>query len=438
MREGGFPMLWLLFLFIIWLLLLMIADGYDLQIADNRIQIVARLIFTALGVGLIYLLLFFLFARPVLFIGDLSERNLTFFDLEHPPRLIPVLWLLIGLPLLVIWRLSYIQLFTNPNLRRRAVIVGATTSGITLVRDVRLATKDYEFVGFIDEEREKYGTRIENLRVLGNHSVLLQLIESRQVDEVIVAFPNTAQGALFQALTYCHEQGINIKTMTQVYEDVLGQVSVEHLGPYWFLNASNQNYPTLYRLFKRLMDIAVGLVGTIVLLLILPFIALAIYIDNPGPIFYQQERSGRGGKQFWVLKFRSMVANAEQLGQAKWAEKDDPRITRVGKFMRRIRLDELPQFVNILKGDMSVVGPRPERPQFVEQLEQQIPFYRTRLSVKPGLTGWAQIRYRYASSVEDTLMKLKYDLYYIKNHSIVLDLLIIFKTIAVVLTFRGM
>ncbi len=180
-------MLWLLFLFIIWLLLLMIADGYDLQIADNRIQIVARLIFTALGVGLIYLLLFFLFARPVLFIGDLSERNLTFFDLEHPPRLIPVLWLLIGLPLLVIWRLSYIQLFTNPNLRRRAVIVGATTSGITLVRDVRLATKDYEFVGFIDEEREKYGTRIENLRVLGNHSVLLQLIESRQVDEVIVA-----------------------------------------------------------------------------------------------------------------------------------------------------------------------------------------------------------------------------------------------------------
>jgi lipopolysaccharide/colanic/teichoic acid biosynthesis glycosyltransferase len=169
----------------------------------------------------------------------------------------------------------------------------------------------------------------------------------------------------------------------------------------------------------------------------LPFVALAIYLDNPGNIFYRQERSGKGGKIFWVLKFRSMVMNAEKLGQAQWAAKDDPRITRVGKFMRRVRLDELPQFINILQGDMSIVGPRPERPQFVEQLEQQIPFYRTRLSVKPGLTGWAQVRYRYGSSVEDALMKLKYDLYYIKNQSVLLDLFIICKTVAVVLAFRG-
>lgn len=430
-------MLWLLFLFVIWLLLLIIADGYDLRIADSRVQITARLAFAALGVGLIYLLLFFLFARPALLIGDLTGQSSTFFDLAPPPRLIPVLWLLIGLPLLVIWRLSYIKLITNPRLRRRAVIVGATSSGVALVHDVRSATKDYEFVGFIDEDWKQLGRRIEGVRVLGNHSVLLKLIESRQVDEVIVAFPDTVQGALFQALTYSHEQGIDIKTMTQVYEDVFGQVSVEHLGPYWFLNASNQQYPTLYRLFKRLMDMAVGLVGTIVLLLLLPVIALAIYIDNPGPIFYRQERSGRGGNTFWVLKFRSMITDAEQLGEAKWAEKHDPRITRVGRFLRRVRLDELPQFINILRGDMSVVGPRPERPQFVEQLEQQIPFYRTRLSVKPGLTGWAQVRYRYTSSVEDTLTKLKYDLYYIKNQSLILDLLIIFRTIAVVLAFRG-
>jgi exopolysaccharide biosynthesis polyprenyl glycosylphosphotransferase len=431
-------MLWLLFLLILWLLLLMIADGYDLLVADSRMQITARLAFATFGVGLIYLLLFFLFARPVLFTRDVSEHGLMFFDLDPPPRLIPMLWLLIGLPLLIIWRLSYIHFFTSPRLRRRAVIVGATTAGITLVRAMRSATKDYEFIGFIDEDLEKRGTYVESLKVLGDHRVLLRLIESRMVDEVIVAFPKTVQGALFQTLTYCHEQGVSIKPMTHVYEDVFGQVSVEHLGPYWFFNVSNSNYPTLYRLSKRLMDIIIGLIGLAALLFILPFIALAIYIDSPGPIFYRQERSGRGGRNFWVLKFRSMVANAEQLGQAKWAEKGDPRITRVGKFMRRVRLDELPQFINILKGDMSLVGPRPERPQFVEQLEQRIPFYRTRLSVKPGLTGWAQVRYRYASSVEDALMKLRYDLYYIKNQSLMLDLLIILKTIAVVFAFRGM
>ena len=430
-------MLWLLFLFIMWLLCLLIADGYDLRVADDRVRITVRLLFASLGVGVMYLLLFFVFARPALFIDDLSGHSPALFDLKPPPRLIPVLWLSIGLLLLVIWRLIYIQLFTTPSLRRRAVIVGATTSGIALARDVRSVTKDYELVGFIDEDLTKYGKYIESLSVLGDHNVLLRLIECHKVDEVIVADPNTAEGALFEALTYCHEQGVYVKTMTQIYEDAFGQVSVEHLDPYWFLDASNQQYPTLYRVFKRLMDIVVGLIGTIALLLFLPFIALAIAIDSPGPIFYRQERSGRGGKHFWVLKFRSMIADAERRGQARWAKEGDPRITRVGKVLRRVRLDELPQFLNILKGDMSVVGPRPERPQFVEQLEQHIPFYRTRLSVKPGLTGWAQVCYRYGSSVEDALMKLKYDLYYIKKQSLLLDLLIIFRTIAVVLAFRG-
>lgn len=175
----------------------------------------------------------------------------------------------------------------------------------------------------------------------------------------------------------------------------------------------------------------------LLLAILLPFIALAIRLDSPGSVFYTQEREGRGGRRFRIIKFRSMVADAERAGKAVWATRDDPRITRVGKFMRRTRLDELPQFVNVLRGEMSIVGPRPERPQFVAQLQEEIPFYRARLSVKPGLTGWAQVKYRYGNTTEDALIKLQYDLYYIKHQSMVLDILILLRTIRVVLGFKG-
>jgi exopolysaccharide biosynthesis polyprenyl glycosylphosphotransferase len=205
--------------------------------------------------------------------------------------------------------------------------------------------------------------------------------------------------------------------------------------PFTFWN--NTSTPTFYLLTKRITDIVLGLVGLIGLVLLFPIIALAIYLDSPGPIFYRQERSGKGGKTFNVFKFRSMIPNAETQGKAVWATKDDPRVTHVGKFLRRTRLDELPQVINVLFGDMSIVGPRPERPQFIEQLQESIPFYRARLSVKPGLTGWAQVKYRYGSSVEDALMKLQYDLYYIKHQSLLLDALVILRTVKVVLTFKG-
>jgi lipopolysaccharide/colanic/teichoic acid biosynthesis glycosyltransferase len=173
------------------------------------------------------------------------------------------------------------------------------------------------------------------------------------------------------------------------------------------------------------------------LVILFPFVALAIYLNDPGPIFYRQERTGRRGQSFYLLKFRSMITDAEKYGKAVWATQDDPRITRVGKFLRLTRIDELPQIWNVLKGDMSIVGPRPERPVFIAQLQEEIPFYRMRLSVKPGLTGWAQINYRYGSTVEDAIKKLEYDLYYIKHQSLLLDVLIILRTIKVVLLFRG-
>jgi exopolysaccharide biosynthesis polyprenyl glycosylphosphotransferase len=186
-----------------------------------------------------------------------------------------------------------------------------------------------------------------------------------------------------------------------------------------------------------MFDVTLAILGSVLFALLLPIIALAIYLDSPGPIFFRQERIGRGGRVFKILKLRTMVPDAEKLTGPKWASADDPRITRVGRLLRRTRLDEAPQLINVLRGEMSLVGPRPERPYFVEQLSESIPFYRTRHIVKPGVTGWAQVKYHYGDSVEDALVKLQYDLYYIRHQSLVLDVLIILRTARKILGFAG-
>jgi lipopolysaccharide/colanic/teichoic acid biosynthesis glycosyltransferase len=193
----------------------------------------------------------------------------------------------------------------------------------------------------------------------------------------------------------------------------------------------------LYNIGKRVLDIIGSLVGMLILAFVFPFAALAIFLDSGFPIFYTQSRLGRGGKEFTIIKFRTMGQNAEDDGKAKLAEKNDPRITRVGNFMRRSRLDELPQFINVLSGEMSLVGPRAERAELVAQFQTQIPFYRSRLLVKPGITGWAQVNYGYVSTVEDTAVKLEYDLYYIEHRSILMDIIIMLRTVGTVLNFRG-
>jgi exopolysaccharide biosynthesis polyprenyl glycosylphosphotransferase len=199
----------------------------------------------------------------------------------------------------------------------------------------------------------------------------------------------------------------------------------------------NERLDLLARIGKRLLDIVCGLIIATILLIVLPFVTLAIKLDSPGAIFYKQERVGLGGREFTIYKFRSMVQNAERNGKAQWAVKGDARITTVGQFLRKTRLDELPQVINILKGDMSIVGPRPERQQFIEKLEVQIPAYSTRLNVKPGLTGWAQVNYGYGSTVEDARIKLKYDLEYVQNQSLWLDFQILFRTFGVVFKMQG-
>jgi lipopolysaccharide/colanic/teichoic acid biosynthesis glycosyltransferase len=246
-------------------------------------------------------------------------------------------------------------------------------------------------------------------------------------------------GGMFQALLDAQESGIEITRMAVAYEELLGRVPIQTLEANWILRSfvDETRVNTFFELGKRLVDIIGGLFGSLVTLLILPFVTIAILLDDGRPVFYLQTRSGRNGRTYRIVKFRTMVRDAEADGQPKWASVGDERNTRVGHVLRKTHLDELPQFINVLMGDMSLVGPRAERPELITLFQGQVPFYRARLLVKPGITGWAQINFGYASTVEETMVKLEYDLYYIKNRNLFMDVVILLRTPATVLGFRG-
>jgi exopolysaccharide biosynthesis polyprenyl glycosylphosphotransferase len=236
-----------------------------------------------------------------------------------------------------------------------------------------------------------------------------------------------------------YEAGLTLTPMPLLYERITGRVPVEHVNQNWVVvfPIGGPSVFDVYPLLKRVMDIILALIGLAIFLLMLPFIALAIKLDSSGPIFYMQERTGKAGKPFRVIKLRTMVQDAEKRSGPLWAAKGDPRITTVGRFLRKSRLDEVPQIINVLRGEMSMVGPRPERPKFVEMLSEEIPFYNTRHVIRPGVTGWAQVKYRYGSSTYDSMVKLQYDLYYIRHRSLLLDLLILIRTVRKMLLFQG-
>ncbi len=266
----------------------------------------------------------------------------------------------------------------------------------------------------------------------------MDLIRKSQIKILIVAVKREVTGEFLQILTDCLELGVEIVPMPVLYEQLTGRVPVEHVGGNWYV-AMAIHHPdngALWPMLRRLMDIVLASLGLLFLLPFLPFIALAIYLDSPGPIFYTQERVGQKGERYKVYKFRTMVPDAEK-GQAVWAEKNDQRVTRVGRILRATHVDEFPQFLNIIKGEMSAVGPRPERPEFVEELAREMPFYRVRHAVKPGMAGWGLVKQGYGASKEDALVKLQYDIYYIKHQSLWLDIVILLKTIIDTLTLRG-
>jgi sugar transferase (PEP-CTERM system associated) len=273
--------------------------------------------------------------------------------------------------------------------------------------------------------------------IIDDWSTIHKIVSERKVDRIIVALEERRGRFPTEDLLNCRMEGISIEEGIAFYEHLTGRLLIERAFPSFLIFSNGFIKTTYHHVVKTAMDLCLALFGLTILLPIMALIALAVKVDSAGPIFYRQERVGKKNKSFILLKFRSMKEDAEKESGPVWAEQEDKRVTRVGKIIRKFRMDEIPQMINILRGEMSFVGPRPERPHFVEHLKREIPFYDKRHAVKPGITGWAQIKYPYGASKNDALEKLKYELYYIKNMSLFLDLLILFQTVKIALFGNG-
>ncbi|GAB3433917.1 TIGR03013 family XrtA/PEP-CTERM system glycosyltransferase [Massilia solisilvae] len=295
----------------------------------------------------------------------------------------------------------------------------------------------YKIAGFIQTESEELCVPASNLLKMKDGDSLLSMAKKHGVEEIVVSVENRRSGLPIKELLDCKLQGVKVTDAATFFERETCQIRVDSLQPSWLVFGGGFDQSFVRTFMKRSFDLVCS---AIILALTFPLMllaAIAVKLEDGGPVFYSQERVGKDGRTFRVHKFRSMRADAEKGGKPQWAAQNDPRVTRVGNLMRKTRIDELPQIVNVFKGEMSFVGPRPERPYFVEQLIEVVPYYNVRHSIKPGITGWAQVRYGYGSSAEDALQKLQYDLYYVKNNSLFLDMLILIDTLKVVLFRSG-
>lgn len=320
----------------------------------------------------------------------------------------------------------------------RVLIIGtgdeASAVEYSLTHPVRRGVEVVGFFGAISEDT----VEVDERRVLPASRSLIDTVRDLKVSEVIVALKERRGGVLpIRELLDCKLTGVRVLDLSSFFERTQGQIRIDSLRASWLIYGDGFSQGWLRTFVKRCFDLVASGALLLLALPIMLLTALLILLEDRGPIFYRQERVGLGGRTFHVIKFRSMRQDAEKDGKPVWAKSNDDRTTRVGKIIRKLRIDELPQLLNVFSGDMSLVGPRPERPFFVDKLCQEIPFYAVRHCVKPGVTGWAQVRYQYGSSVDDAIQKLQYDLYYVKNHSLILDTLVLFETVRVVLTGEG-
>lgn len=412
---------WFPLFIVLWLTLASANDFYDLRLAARRMASLQRLLIVTLQMLVVYLIIFFL-----------SER-------EALPRLFVLYYGWLALILVGVWRVVYPTLTGWASVPRRVLIVGTDWASEAIIGAVgRYAYDQYQIMGIIGEADE-VGQTICDVPVIGSGEDTLAYVLRDDISELIVTSTRELSGELFQGVMDAYVRGVNIIPITTLYEQITGRVPVEHVNKNWavVLPLDVTTNLQIYPFFKRLIDVGLALMGLAVFVVLLPLLALVIKLDSPGGIFYRQERVGLNGRAFKIIKLRTMYIDAEARTGAVFSHRGDPRVTRSGRFMRKTRLDELPQLYNILRGDMSLIGPRPERPEHVRRLMTKIPFYRTRLVVRPGLTGWAQVRYGYGADDEDALMKLQYDLYYIRHRSLLLDINIIIRTAGKVIRMSG-
>jgi sugar transferase (PEP-CTERM system associated) len=338
------------------------------------------------------------------------------------------------------WRIAFewLSLYVAP--KERLLIVGTNASAVALARELfeRRGELGVDLIGFVDTDASRVGTPLINPGIIGTVDDIPSIVRKRDVDRVVVSLSD-ARGKLNmeKLLDMKINDGVRFDHLASVYEQYTGKIAVENLRPSWLIFNEGFRKSRLLSLCKRLSDVVIAAIGLAVTMPIMLLTALAVRLGSQGPVLYSQVRVGKDGRPFTIYKFRSMQVNAEAGTGAVWSMAGDPRVTPVGRFIRRTRLDELPQLWNVAIGDMSFVGPRPERPEFVAGLTEQIPFYGQRHVVRPGLTGWAQVRHEYGASVDDAMQKLQYELFYIKHMSLGFDLFIVLETIKTVLVRRG-
>ena len=395
-------------------------DLYDFVVMHDRRELVLRLV-QALGLAWVALALAF-YAFPQLMLG----------------RGISLIALPLALGLMVGWRISIHWLLGHPDFGEKILIVGSGTFAVEVAREM-LERPDagYRIAGFVGNDPELLGKSLINPRVIGLTSELDEVVRREGIDRIVVAMgERRGQLPTNELLQLSLAGTVNIEEGASFYERVTGRVSLNMIRPSWLIFSSRGRQARISGITRNIVHRLVALTGGLLSLPIAIVTAVLIKLDSRGPVLYKQERVGKNSGAFTVMKFRSMRTDAEQAGPV-WASEDDDRTTRVGKVIRKLRIDEIPQFWNIIRGDMDFVGPRPERPHFVSQLAQEIPYYEQRHLIAPGLTGWAQIKYPYGASIEDARQKLQYDLYYIKNQSLMLDAIILFETIKIILFGRG-
>jgi sugar transferase (PEP-CTERM system associated) len=338
------------------------------------------------------------------------------------------------------WRFAFDWLSVRLKPTERLLIVGTSNAAVVLARELfeRRQELGVELVGFVDPDPERVGMSLINPGVVGTVLEIPEIVKAKRVDRVVVSLADARGKLPMDALLHMKlNNGVRFDHLASVYEQYTGKIAVENLRPSWMIFSQGFRQSRRLSAAKRTVDVLASVVGLTLASPAMLGAALAIKLTSPGPVFYSQRRVGKDGKTFVIVKFRSMRADAEAATGAVWSSAGDPRVTGVGRFLRRTRLDEVPQLWNVLKGDMSFVGPRPERPEFVEALTKQIPFYGQRHVVRPGLTGWAQVRHSYGSTVEDALQKLQYDLFYIKHLSVSFDFFVMVETVKTVLVRSG-
>jgi sugar transferase (PEP-CTERM system associated) len=395
-------------------------DFYDLTLVHSRRELVVRLL---QAVGAASIMLAGLYAiSPALMVGDG----------------IFVSALLVFVVGILAWRLLFNHLTGSLRMQERILVVGTGETARKVVRQI-LDQREfaYRVVGFIDDDPARIGERIVNPGIVGTPADIPSLIARHQIDRIIVGLSDRRGRLPVEELLRAKMAGIRVEDATTTYERVTGKILIDDLRPSWLIFSDGFRVSRLVRWMKRSIDLVFAAVVAVLSFPLMVVTAIAVAIESGRPVLYCRERVGENGRTFTLCKFRSMRLDAEKEGTPVWATAGDTRVTRVGRVIRKTRLDELPQLWSVLRGDMSFVGPRPERPYFVAELAKDIPFYQQRHAVKPGLTGWAQVKYRYGSSREDAVEKRRYDLYYIKHLSIFFDLTIVFDTVKVVLFRKG-